>query len=152
VRHRLVFIDACEGGSTLDWNRGPVSRTSTLVAGLTRGLRVRAPPAEVRDELELVRLLDWRRGLGSTFFVASSAGQPSQEAAAWAGGVFAKALIEGFEGRADLDEDGSIADEELFEFVTERVREDTDGAQLPTLRLRNLDDPIRIPLREPRAP
>ncbi len=151
VRHRLVLIDACEAGSTLDWNRGPVSRTATVVAGLTRGLRMRAPPAEVHEELELVRLLDWRRGLGSTFFVASSAGQPSQEAAAWGGGVFAKALGEGFGGRADLDEDGSIVDEELFEFVTERVREDTDDAQLPTLRLRNLDDPIRIPLREPRA-
>ncbi len=48
-------------------------------------------------------------------------------------GLFTRALLDGFGGGADTNDDGLITVMELLPWVHQRVRETSDGKQEPTL-------------------
>lgn len=68
---------------------------------------------------------------GVVVFTASTGGQFSLEDPAWGNGAFTKAVVEGLNGKADLDHTGRITHKELDYYIAERVKELTGGKQSP---------------------
>jgi hypothetical protein len=67
---------------------------------------------------------------GVSVLVASAVGQPSVDRGA-AVGLFTQVLIDGFQGQADLDRDGIVSAQELFDYVCQAVLARSDGHQEP---------------------
>ena len=108
---KVVFlVDTCHAGSVTGKKRGQ--------ADLTDALR------------ELMNT-----GSGVVVMAASTGKEDSQERKEWGHGAFTKALIEGLNGRADHNKDRTIDIKELDLYVTQRVKELTDGAQHPTTEI-----------------
>ncbi|ETW95523.1 MAG: hypothetical protein ETSY1_30230 [Candidatus Entotheonella factor] len=68
---------------------------------------------------------------GVIVFTSSSGKQFSKEDAQWENGAFTEALLEGIRGMADFSKDWYISIAELEEYLGDRVKELTDGAQTP---------------------
>lgn len=69
---------------------------------------------------------------GASAIIASGPGEFSREGQRWGGhGVFTKHLIDALAGGADLNGNGLIAADELFDFLSARVSEDTSNKQHP---------------------
>lgn len=68
---------------------------------------------------------------GVTVITSSSGREFSYERPEWQHGAFTMALLEGLSGQADLNEDLLINLAELNYFITERVRDLTEGRQHP---------------------
>lgn len=64
---------------------------------------------------------------------ASDVSEISYEGEQWGAGhgVFTHFLLEGLDGKADVNRDGTVTAGELFVYVRQRVREATDGRQNP---------------------
>ena len=65
-------------------------------------------------------------------FTASASGEVSQEFPEMAHGVFTYYLLEGMEGKADLNNDYTVTINELMQYVEEQVKRKTHGSQNPT--------------------
>ena len=59
----------------------------------------------------------------------------SQESPEWEHGVFTKAVLDGFQGQADYNRDGTVDVMELNLFVNHKVVELTGGSQRPTVEI-----------------
>ena len=68
---------------------------------------------------------------GVIVMCSSMGREESQEQDSWGHGAFTKALIEGLQGSADYDRDGTVYLNELDLYVTERVKSLTGGKQHP---------------------
>jgi uncharacterized caspase-like protein len=68
---------------------------------------------------------------GVIVFSSSTGKQLSQENPAWGNGAFTKAVVEGLSGKADLGKNGKITQKGLDYYVTNRVKELTNGQQSP---------------------
>lgn len=68
---------------------------------------------------------------GVVVLTSSIGTQPSQESAEWGNGAFTKALLEGLSGRADYRKTGRVTLNMLDLYLSERVRELTQGTQTP---------------------
>lgn len=70
---------------------------------------------------------------GRALLTSSDVNEISEEDAKWGGGhgVFTWALLRGLNGEANTNGDGVITTGELFDFVSHRVRQETDGRQNP---------------------
>ncbi|MBX9894681.1 MAG: caspase family protein [Nitrosomonas sp.] len=73
-----------------------------------------------------------KAGQGAVVFASSTGNQVSVELDEFKHGAFTKALLEGLDGKADLLKDGFISTSELDAFVSQRVKELTNGEQMPT--------------------
>ena len=63
---------------------------------------------------------------------SSSGSQFSKENKDWANGAFTEALLEAVhEGKADFTHDRHVSTAELEEYLSDRVKELTNGAQTP---------------------
>ena len=121
----LVFADACH-------SRGVTGGVAT---------RALAPPELVNDFLS-----ELARARASTMtFSASDVNQLSQEDKRWGGGhgVFTHYLLEGLQGKADLNSDQMVRLGELTQYVSDNVRRDTKSQQSP-ISSGNFD--INLPL------
>ena len=106
----LVFMDACHSGylmTTTSRKRGGPNMTRII--------------NELRDAEN-----------GAVVFSSSTGQQYSLEDARWNNGAFTKALVEGMNGAADLFGDGKITCKSLDNYITNRVKELTNGEQSPT--------------------
>jgi uncharacterized caspase-like protein len=105
----LLFLDSCHSGKVFAGNQtrdpGGLSAFITELASAESGVIV---------------------------FAASTGRQSSQEALAWNNGAFTKALVEGLSGRADTQKTGRVTHTMLDLYISERVKELTDGRQTPT--------------------
>ena len=68
---------------------------------------------------------------GVVVFTASTSRQVSLEKADWGNGAFTKAVVEGLSGKAEYKKTGRVTHKGLDLYVTERVKELTDGQQSP---------------------
>lgn len=105
----LLFLDTCHSGK---------------VFGSTQ-LRGAGDLSAFIDELASAES-------GVVVFAASTGRQASQESADWNNGAFTKAVIEGLRGRADTQRTGRITLNMLDLYISERVKELTQGRQTPT--------------------
>jgi len=73
------------------------------------------------------------RETGRAVLTSSDVSEISEEGANWGGGhgVFTWALLEGLQGAADFNHDHVITTGELFDFVSSKVRQETNSRQNP---------------------
>lgn len=107
-------------------------------AGLVTGGRDPAPPTAMIVNQYLQKLSESPRGIG--YLTSARKDQQSLEDVKWGGGhgVFTWFLLEGLQGAADgygsgRVKDGLVTLDELAEYVTDRVRHETDRHQEPLL-------------------
>lgn len=122
LAERVVMLaDTCHSGS--------------LMNGLERRRQASADAAVMNAYLQT--LSESRPGVA--LLTSAEATETSREGEEWGGGhgVFTHFLLEGLKGAADgfdgRPRDGKVTVRELFEFVRERVKESTDGAQHPVI-------------------
>lgn len=87
------------------------------------------------------------RETGRAVLTSSDVGEVSEEGSNWGGGhgVFTWALLEGLRGSADNNHDHVISAGELFDYVSNRVREQTNSRQNPrSLSETNRDFPLAV--------
>ena len=80
-------------------------------------------------------------------FASSTGRQYSLEDQAWGNGVFNKALVERLGGKADDTTKGTISINMLDLYLSERVKQLTDGKQTPTTTKPNTVPDFPIALR-----
>ena len=105
----LFFIDSCHSGNAL---------------GTGRRSAVADAQARLVNELSSAEN-------GVLVFSASTGRQFSLENPAWGNGAFTKALIEGIGGKADLNRSGKITHKMLDFYISDRVKQLTNGQQTP---------------------
>lgn len=104
----LFFVDTCHSGNVLGGGRRAVS---TDVTGVINEL------ASAEN--------------GVVVFSSSTGRQYSLENPEWGNGAFTKALVEGFNGKANYNKTGRITHKMLDFYISERVKELTGGQQTP---------------------
>ena len=105
----VVFMDACHSGNLM----GNTKRRGLVVS------------SAVVNELASAEN-------GAVVFSSSTGRQYSQENPDWGNGAFTKGLVEGLSGKADYKGTGRITVNMLDLYVSERVKELTQGQQTPT--------------------
>ena len=105
----LVFMDACHSGNLMDKSK-------------RRGIVVVSP---VVNELASAEN-------GAVVFSSATGRQYALENQAWGNGAFTKGAVEGLQGKADYGATGRITLNMLDLYISERVKELTQGQQTPT--------------------
>lgn len=124
----LLFVDSCHSGNVLG------SRQTRGAASVPSGqCPVPAPGARTSgvDVTGAINELSSAEN-GAVVFAASTGNQVALEDPAWGHGAFTKALLEALSGRADYTHRGRITVNMLDLYLSDRVKELTDGAQTPT--------------------
>jgi hypothetical protein len=118
ARRMVLLVDTCHSAG-LTGSRGETSR------GLSNNL----------VNLYAEKLLYQEEG--KAVITSSDVNESSQESQRWGGGhgVFTYFLLEGMRGMADSNVDLVVTVDELFRFVSRRVRLDTDYRQNPRMLL-----------------
>jgi WD40 repeat protein len=101
----ILFADACHSGN---------------IMGKRRAVDTNGLIAELNDAEN-----------GVVVFTSSTSKQYSLEDKAWNNGAFTKALVEGLDGKADFTNSGKITVDSLSFYVSERVKQLTNGRQTP---------------------
>src|SRR5262249_24021664 len=102
----LLFLDTCHAGGVLDrGRRGDMGRFAADLSATESGV---------------------------VGYSASSGKPLSKGSRPWGNGAFTKAAGEGLRGRADLRRSGRVTVSMLETYISERVRELTQGEQVPT--------------------
>ena len=104
----LFFVDTCHSGNILGGQRRAISKDITGVIN------------------ELASAEN-----GVVVFSSSTGSQYSIENLEWGNGAFTKALVEGLKGKASLSTSGRITHKMLDFYISERVKELTEGQQTP---------------------
>ena len=106
-------------------------------------IRTRAP---MTDEF-LARMS--AAGKGCVILTASSGDEVAHEDSRLRHGVFTYWLLRGLHGEADADADDRIDVDELYKFVSQTVRKETNDAQNPIMRAPNIRGSIMLGRRMP---
>ena len=102
----VLFVDTCHSGNVMGTRRGVTDIN------------------QVVNELASVEN-------GAVVFTASTGRQFSLEDAQWQNGAFTKALVEAIGGKADYNGKGKVTINMLELYLSERVKELTNGQQTP---------------------
>jgi uncharacterized caspase-like protein len=105
----LVFMDACHSGNLM----GKLKRRGVVVV------------SSVINELASAEN-------GAVVFSSATGRQYALENMEWGNGAFTKGVVEGIRGKADYKSTGRITVNMLDLYVSERVKELTQGQQTPT--------------------
>ena len=84
---------------------------------------------------------------GILVFASSKGTQDSLESHDWKNGAFAKSIVEGLNGKADLNQDNKITSSELDEYLSERVKALTNGKQTPVTGKNKLSQNLPIAIK-----
>ncbi|MBI1890555.1 MAG: caspase family protein [Burkholderiales bacterium] len=103
----IFFIDTCHSGSVITGRRSLSNNITGFLNELTSAEN------------------------GVLVFAASTGKQFSQERPDWGNGAFTKALVEGLNGKADLQHTGRITHKALDYYIADRVKQLTNGEQTP---------------------
>jgi hypothetical protein len=128
AKRMVILIDACHSGGV---DSAPVSGARQLERNENNTFNVYAE-----------KLFS---GEGRALLTSSDVNEISQEGKKWGGGhgVFTWAVLEGLGGVADVNRDRVVTTGELFDFVSDKVREQTNGRQSPrALAGTNRDFPL----------
>ncbi|MEO0470491.1 MAG: caspase family protein [Bacteroidota bacterium] len=108
---KLILLDACHSGQ---------SAYDLLEFASIKGANLNSAVAELVSKES-----------GVTVMTSSSGKEFSYENPRWGHGAFTKAMLEGLDGKADFNHDRIISLLELNLYITERVKELTQGRQHP---------------------
>lgn len=142
ARNKLLLLDACESGEKVDLDNSDAMVMLEASGINSRGFKVKSGPATAQSkEVISSEIFQKDRYIfndiivrnGAIVFSSSASNELSYESMQLQNGFFTSALIEGINGRADLDNNGFITIAELKEFVSTSVSENTTGLQNPTI-------------------
>lgn len=141
----LLFLDTCHSGNVLSVRRGRSAAAEVPAPAMTAAsgsATVSAGDDPGHQAGDVTRFVGDLAGVeqGLVVMAASTGRQLSQESPQWKNGAFTLALIEGLRGSADFRHTGRVTVNMLDLYVSERVRELTDGAQTPATA-----KPVTIP-------
>ena len=106
----ILFADTCHAGNILGGKR-------------------RALNADITSALKSIM----EAGTGQVIMTATTGNSYSYERKEWGHGAFTKAIIEGLQqAKADFDKDNLLSIKELDLYITNRVKQLTEGKQKPT--------------------
>ena len=128
AKRMVILIDACHSGGV---DAAPASGARQLERNENNTFNVYAE-----------KLFS---GEGRALLTSSDVNEISQEGKKWGGGhgVFTWAILEGLNGVADINRDRVVTTGELFDFVSDKVRQQTNGRQSPrALAGTNRDFPL----------
>jgi len=128
AKRMVILIDACHSGGV---DGAPVSGSRQLERNENNTFNVYAEKLFSAE--------------GRALLTSSDVNEISQEGKKWGGGhgVFTWAVLEGLNGIADVNRDRVVTTGELFDFVSDKVREQTNGRQSPrALAGTNRDFPL----------
>mgnify|MGYP000197464177 CR=1 FL=1 len=109
AKHILYLVDACYSGLAITSNRGISRSTPSYFKKITSEKGRQIITAGSKDELVIER-------------------------SEWGHSAFTKNILTGLgKGSADIDGDGIVTANELGEFLTERVHDETAGAHTPQI-------------------
>lgn len=130
----LVIIDACHAG-------GAATLKSELQGGLLEGF----------SEKSLQQLAT---GTGRVVLASSRAGETSIILKGARNSVFTTAILDGLRGAAPIATDGTIKVFDLFNYVSEAVRQAVPGRQHPIFKASELEEnfPVALALGGAKAP
>lgn len=116
AKRMVILIDACHSGGV---NPGRTSSSRQLERSENNTFSIYAE-----------KLFG---GEGRALLTSSDVNEISEEGKKWGGGhgVFTWAVLEGLRGTADSNRDRVITTGELFDFVSDRVRQETNARQTP---------------------
>jgi len=105
----LAFVDTCHSGNVMGGRAGPVDLNAVVndLAAAENGIVV---------------------------FASATGKQLSLEDPAWGNGAFAKALVEGLQGKANYTGSGTVTVNQLDLYLSERVKALTGNRQTPATR------------------
>lgn len=132
AKRMVILIDACHSGGV---NPEPTSSFRQLERSENNTFNIYAEKLFSGD--------------GRALLTSSDVNEISEEGKKWGGGhgVFTWAVLEGLRGIADVNRDRVITTGELFDFVSDKVRQETNARQNPrALPGTNRDFPLtRVP-------
>ena len=116
AKRMVILIDACHSGG--------------VDPGQTTSFRQLERPENNTFNIYAEKLFS---GEGRALLTSSDVNEISEEGKKWGGGhgVFTWAVLEGLSGTADVNRDRVITTGELFDFVSNRVSEETNARQNP---------------------
>jgi len=130
AKRMVILIDACHSGG--------------VDPGQTASVRQLERSENNTFSLYAEKLFS---GEGRALLTSSDVNESSEEGKKWGHGVFTWAILEGLRGTADVNRDRVVTTGELFDFVSDKVREETNSRQNPrALPGTNRDFPLaRLP-------
>ncbi len=105
----VVFADTCKSGVIMEGAKGPPFKIDDLVNEL-----INTPKVVV-------------------VYASTKGSEKAKEDKAWGHGAFTKAVLEGLGGRAPSGDTGKITILGLAKYISDRVKELTNGKQTPTM-------------------
>lgn len=153
ARKKLFLLDTCESGEleesiygqyyAMAGARGIKPRATRKPAG-KRGISANVRPYLYERDRFIYNNL--ARRTGAIVFSSSKGGEISYESADIANGFFTEEVLRALTDReADKNGDRQISTDELREYVSQRVAENTGGLQHPTVDRDNIYQKIDIP-------
>lgn len=117
AKHKLVIGDACHSGSLTDISDSDFLAAKTPVHATLK---------------KYYQAFENTEG-GMAFMMSSKSEEVSLEDGGLRSGIFSHFMIQGLNGKADLNDDKIISVKELYNYVYRKVRSYTATAQTPTL-------------------
>lgn len=126
----VTLTDACHSAGISGQSPG-VDSSPRQVLGASRDLSIRP----IHNNLINQYLAHYASEGQRAVLTASDISESSMEGKMWGGGhgVFTYFVMEGLNGKADEDADGTVTAGELFDYVREQVTAATGGKQNPTV-------------------
>lgn len=153
-QQKLLLMDACHSGEVLA-DEIVVDNTITMPDGSKgqlkgysyRGAEVVEMDGETINQGELKQQLfsNYDSKSGATVISAAAGNSFALESPAWNNGIFTYTVISGLVYRlADAHDNGEVSVVELSRYVTQKVKEQTGGLQIPNDRQENIENNFRV--------
>lgn len=118
VTRRIAIFDSCYSGEIIR-QFGSMSKYKRLLQeDRPKGIRA-------RKSVDLKKLLVRKKGFEEGTRIISSSLDIAWELSRYKASVFTHHLIAGMKGKADLNKDGTISLDELFDFASRKVKQET---------------------------
>lgn len=147
ARNRILLVDACHSGE-VDKDEVAHAQENDVAEVHEKSFAAKGKKViGLGSSFELMKdlFVELRKEVGATVIASSSGKEFSLESADWKNGVFTFALKEALsQKKADANKDGQIQVSELKKYLAVRVKELTNGRQVPTARSENLQKDIIV--------
>jgi len=136
VRRRIAILDACYSGEFIRHFGSLAKYREALYMARSKGVRI-------RKNINLKKVLLPGQGKESGIRILSSSLGLSWESPRFRSSIFTHYLLLGLNGKADIDQDGRVSSDELFDYVSREVKKAT-GQQPQQLALVKRGEPYAL--------
>jgi len=140
---KLIVMDACSSGGGIHIGNSAIAPSDDDYAAVHDTPLIVSTESVTRRsstrKRDRIKPLDYNKHSGTTIITSSIGNTNSYYHNAWKNGAFTEALIEGFNGKADHNENQTITLGELFEYIRHRIPQ-----LCKEQRIRNVQRPDRI--------